>query len=184
MLLDAHKVPQAVRKHLALKTDVLGNEYYETHGASNTNAGSMGNLSGKLHEDQTEYLLNQYRGHGKYDFVMRPKFKCHYGLPRTGDFKVYFSDREVHIECKQLGNCESHFDKLDHCMLNLIQGCYGYEFWLVIDYNEESLSRAGKKKIDALFKRYAVIKKQVALQGITFEVVKINDLDKFLLKNA
>ena len=64
--------------------------------------------------------------------------------------------------------------------MNLLSGCYGDERWVVYDYNGQISSR-GKKHIYALIERCKKLKKQVALQGITFELVLIDDLSEKLL---
>ena len=139
------------------------------------NAGDSAAHSGKLFEDITEHVLksrSNIRG-----ITKKPKFKCHFGLPREGDFELIHKDNIVHIECKQLGNAESHFDKLSHVFMNLICGCYGNNFWLVYDYNKDG-NPSTLKKIRHLEKRCQVIKEQVALQGITFEYLTIEELEK------
>ena len=61
--------------------------------------------------------------------------------------------------------------------MNLVSGCYGDEMWLVYDYNGQ-ISPRGKKYIRALIERCNKIKKQVALQGITFELILIDNLEE------
>ena len=63
--------------------------------------------------------------------------------------------------------------------MNLICGCYGKDFWLVYDYNGD-INPSGKEKVAHLIKRSEDIKKQVALQGITFELVLIDNLKEML----
>ena len=138
-------------------------------------AGESAAESGKLFENITHDILKSnpnIRG-----ITKKPKFKCHFGLPREGDFELLYKDNIVHVECKQLGNAESHFDKLSHVLMNLIQGCYGKHFWLLYDYNKEA-PRATWKKIAKLEKRCQNIKEQVALQGITFEYLTLDRLSK------
>jgi len=136
-------------------------------------AGESATHSGKLFEDITEDVLksnSNIRG-----ITTKPKFNCHFGLPREGDFELIHKDNLVHVECKQLGNAESHFDKLSHVFMNLICGCYGKNFWLVYDYNKDG-GKSTLKKIEYLEKRCQVIKEQVALQGITFEYLTLDKL--------
>jgi hypothetical protein len=108
-----------------------------------------------------------------------PYFRCHFNLPRKGDFLITTNDMSIHIECKQLGNVQSHFDKLSHCLFNVVNGCYGNHFWLVYDYAKDSQYSA-HKKIKELILRCKEIKKQVAVQGINFELVHIDDLSNLM----
>lgn len=138
-------------------------------------AGESATHSGQLFENVTYDVLrssNHIRGINK-----RPKFKCHFGLHREGDFELIHGGNVVHVECKQLGNAESHFDKLSHVFMNLICGCYGDHFWLVYDYNRDG-GHSTLKKIAHLEERCKVIKQQVALQGITFEYLTLDKLSK------
>lgn len=138
-------------------------------------AGESATHSGQLFEEITCDVLKSntnIRG-----ITKKPKFKCHFGLPREGDFELLYKDNIVHIECKQLGNAESHFDKLSHVFMNLIQGCYGKHFWLVYDYNRDG-GQSTLRKIAHLEKRCQAIKEQVALQGITFEYLTLERLSK------
>jgi len=139
-------------------------------------AGENAQQSGARFESITFDIL-KYCNNGRYRITREPYFNCHFDLNRKGDFQIVSAKRTIHIECKQLGNAESHFDKLSHCLLNLIAGCYGNEFWLVYDYNREM---GNKNKIHKLITRCKKIKEQVALQGITFECIHIDDLPKQL----
>ena len=60
-----------------------------------------------------------------------------------------------------------------------IKNCYGEEMWLVYDYNGD-VSERGKRNIRALIERCIKLKKQVALQGITFELILIDDLLEYI----
>ena len=144
--------------------------------------------SGQLFEDVTEDVLRSVND--RYDLNIgiqkKPKFKCHYGLDRKGDFAFTVPTqnaleilRKIHIECKQLGNAESHFDKLDHCLMNLINRKYGDFFWLVYDYDREGKPNT-LRKINLLVERCRQIKEQVAIQGISFELVLIDDLPEMV----
>jgi hypothetical protein len=138
-------------------------------------AGESATHSGQLLEKITCDVLKSntnIRG-----ITKKPKFKCHFGLPRQGDFGVIYKDNIVHIECKQLGNAESHFDKVSHVLMNLERGCYGNNFWLVYDYNKDG-NPSTLKKIRHLEQTCQVTKEQVALQGITFEYLTIEKLLK------
>jgi hypothetical protein len=139
------------------------------------NAGESACLSGRLFEDVTEDVLKS--NSNIRNISRRPKFKCHFGLEREGDFELLYKDTVVHVECKQLGNAESHFDKLSHVFMNLICGCYGKNFWLVYDYNKDG-NKSTTKKIRHLEERCKVIKEQVSLQGITFEYMTLEKLQK------
>lgn len=147
-------------------------------------AGDNAQQSGKRFENITEKLLIEgKRLTNNYYYDTKPYFECHFNLPREGDFLIKSSDnkREIHIECKQLGDVHSHFDKLSHCLLNAISGCYGNEFWLVYDYNRKT-TKSSSKKIKNLVKRCKQIKDMCLLQGITFELILIDDLPKYLGK--
>jgi hypothetical protein len=171
--MNTDNIPDKIKDQLDIRLDLFGNEF-----VSDTRpvAGKSAAKSGKIFEDITEAILC---GKG-CTIIKRPKFKCHFGLDRQGDFKIVTSERTIHVECKQLGNVESHFDKLSHVFYNLIRGCYGKEMWLVYDYNS-NVNMGGHMKIEALIKECIDIKKQVALQGITFELVLIDDLKEKMM---
>ena len=134
-------------------------------------AGACAQKNGALFENYTHNELLNYN----ITIERKPHFYCHYGLPRRGDFLIRTNDREIHIECKQLGNAQSHFDKLSHCLFNVVNGCYGNYFWLVYDFAKDS-KKGTYKKMQKLIIRSRAIKKQVADQGINFELVHIEDL--------
>ncbi len=134
-------------------------------------AGECAQKNGALFEN---YVFNELSNYN-ISIQKEPHFRCHYNLPRKGDFLITANDTSIHIECKQLGNVQSHFDKLSHCLFNVVNGCYGNYFWLVYDYAKDSKNGA-HKKIKELILRCRVIKKQVAVQGINFELVHIEDL--------
>ena len=142
-------------------------------------AGASAQKNGALFENYTFNELSNYN----IAIEKRPKFYCHYGLPRNGDFLVLTNDNngdvKIHIECKQLGDVQSHFDKLSHCFMNLISGCYGYHFWLVYDFAKDS-GNGPYKKMAKLKVEAARIKKLVALQGINFELIHIEDLPEVM----
>lgn len=147
-------------------------------------AGDSAQESGKRFEDITEKLLIEgKRLTDRYYYDTKPKFKCHFDLPREGDFLIKSSNskRTIHVECKQLGDVHSHFDKLSHCLMSAISGCYGNEFWLVYDYNRIT-TKSSSKKIIKLIKRCKQIKDMCLLQGITFELILIDDLPNYLAK--
>ena len=157
-----------VKKDLDVQNNLYGEQFVTD---LRPVAGKAAANSGKIFEDIT---YGKLIGDGRI-INKRPKFKCHFGLPRLGDFEIVSADRIVHVECKQLGNAESHFDKLSHVFMNLVFGCYGKEMWLVYDYNGMA-SVGAKNKIRALVKRGDELKQQVALQGITFELILIDNL--------
>jgi len=168
--MNTDNIPDRIKLQLDVKLDLFGDEYVSD---LRPVAGGSAAKSGRVFEDIVAGFL-----YGKARLITkRPKFQCHYGLSRQGDFEIKSTtdDRTVHVECKQLGNVESHFDKLSHVMLNLVHGCYGEEMWLVYDYNGD-VGPSGYRKIELLIKRSVELKKQVALQGITFELVLIDDL--------
>ena len=169
MNIDANMIPDRIKEQIVVSKDLFGNNFVSDLRPS---AGGSAAKSGNLFEKVVYNILVKFTA---YVIGKKPKFKCHFGLNREGDFEIIMPNRTIHIECKQLGNAESHFDKLSHCLLNVISGCYGKEFWLVYDYNGQ-LSGAAKYKIECLISRCKEIKKQVALQGITFELILIDDL--------
>ena len=178
MYMSANELSEDILNKVEVKTDLWGNQFVTDLRPC---AGKSAADSGYLFE---RVVLSQLKRHPShlhlYGVNSKPKYKCHFGLDnREGDFALNTSDRKIHIECKQLGDCGSHFDKLSHVFMNLISGCYGKHFWLVYDYNS-GIEPSGKKKIDHLIKRSEDIKKQVALQGITFELVLIDNLKEML----
>ena len=172
--MDIKYIPDRIKPKLDIRNDLFGNQFVPD---LRPVAGKSAAKSGKTFEDITENILHG----GKCLITKRPKFKCHFGLPRQGDFQIESigDDRKVHIECKQLGNVESHFDKLSHVFMNLVSNCYGEEMWLVYDYNGDVSQRA-IRHIESLIARCVKLKKQVALQGITFELVLIDDLPQMM----
>ena len=58
-----------------------------------------------LREDIKSYFENVvYRvltEHTAYQIGKKPKFNCHFGLNREGDFEIIMSNRKIHLECKQ-----------------------------------------------------------------------------------
>ena len=178
MHMSADRIPEYIRNEVQVKRDLWGNEFVtDLRPSAGKSAADSGNLFERV-------VFSELKGHPShrtlYGVSSKPKYKCHFGLDnRQGDFALITSDRKIHIECKQLGNCESHFDKLSHVFMNLIMGSYGYDFWLVYDYSGD-IKSSGKTKIAHLIKRSEDIKKQVALQGITFELVLIDNLKEML----
>ena len=121
----SHEIVEIVRDEFLLTStgiDVYGNEIVKD--LRHNSAGKSAAESGKRFEDLTECVLNymSIKENCGIDWIKKPKYTCHFGLPREGDFLLYANGRQVHIECKQLGNAESHFDKLSHCLLNVING--------------------------------------------------------------
>lgn len=174
MYMDVKEIPDRLKSKLDVRRDVFGKEYVSDLRPS---AGKSAAESGKLFEDIVYSVLIR----NSIIINNKPKFKCHFDLNREGDFEIVTVARKIHIECKQLGNVESHFDKLSHVFMNLVSGCYGKEMWLVYDYNGE-ISKGAKNKIKALVRRCDELKQQVALQGITFELILIDDLTEKMKK--
>ena len=158
----------------ATKIDLWGNETVTDYRPT---AGGSASESGKQFEDVVACKL--YESGVMFD--KRPSFPCFYGLRRKGDFLININGNVIHIECKQLGNAESHFDKLSHCFMNLIQGCYGENFWLVYDYNREGKPNT-LRKIKHLKDTAEKIEKQARLSGILFKLIDINDLQNTIYK--
>ena len=175
MYINAKDIDDRFKSEIEIKNNLFGEQFITD---LRPIAGKSAAKSGKLFED---IVYSKIVGDGRI-INKRPKFKCHFGLPREGDFEIVASDRKIHIECKQLGNVESHFDKLSHVFMNLVSGCYGDEMWFVYDYNGQ-ISPRGSKYIKALVERSDRLKKQVALQGITFELVLIDNLSDVMEDN-
>ncbi len=172
MNINANEINDRIKEELDVQNNLFGEQFITDLRPS---AGKSAAKSGKLFEKIVE---DKIIGGGRV-INKRPKFRCHFDLPREGDFEIITRDREIHVECKQLGNCESHFDKLSHVFMNLVSGCYGDEMWLVYDYNGK-INPRGQRHIAALVERCEILKKQVALQGITFELVLVDDLSDLI----
>ena len=172
MYIKANEISDRIKEELDVRNDLFGDQFISD---LRPVAGKSASKSGRIFED---IVYSKIVGSGRI-IKKRPKFECHFDLPREGDFEIISAERQIHIECKQLGNAESHFDKLSHVMFNLVYGCYGKEMWLVYDYNGD-VSSSGHRKIESLIKRSAELKKQVALQGITFELILIDDLLEYI----
>ena len=168
MFIDAKILNDRIKPQLDIQNNLFGEQFCTD---LRPVAGKSAAKSGKMFED----ICKQIMINGKIQVNKKPKFKCHFNLNRQGDFEIVTNDRKIHIECKQLGNVESHFDKLSHVFMNLVSGCYGDEMWLVYDYNGQINSR-GKRYINALNERCIKLKKQMALQGVTFELVLVDNL--------
>ena len=119
MNIDANMIPDRIKEQIVVSRDLFGNNFVSDLRPS---AGGSAAKSGNLFEKVVYNILVKYTA---YVIGKKPKFKCHFGLNREGDFEIIMSNRTIHLECKQLGNAESHFDKLSHCLLNVISGCYG-----------------------------------------------------------
>ena len=157
-----------------VKNDLWGNDVVLDHRPV---AGGSASKSGKLFEDIVARKFHQ----SNLIFEKSPSFKCHFGMRRKGDFLININDNVIHVECKQLGNAESHFDKISHCFLNMLQGCYGSHFWLIYDYNRDGKPNT-LRKIKHLREESDRIQKQSRLSGISFELVDINDLQETIYK--
>ena len=157
-------------------------------------AGKSAVENGKMFETILENILEDYRinlpkftNKFSLSYFTQPKHTCHFGLPRKGDFKlkVYesgqgYRENSIMIECKQLGNVESHFDKISHTLLNALTGNMGNYVWLVYDYNRDI---GNKTKIEALVNRCKELKNQLQSQNIIFELIDIYDIYKYLNLN-
>ena len=177
--LVSKEIVEIIKDEFELETfsSLFDNEPH-CHDLRDNSAGKNAQKSGERFENIFECVLKYMRANDNCAIEWRknPKYNCHFGLPRVGDFLLYSNNRQVHIECKQLGNSESHFDKLSHCFLNVINGNIEQkEFWLVYDFNRGG-TEGTYNKISHLVNRCKEIKKQVALQGITFELILIDDL--------
>jgi len=136
----------------------------------------VGRIVYQFSEKHPGLITHSYHSWGQASH--KPNFSCHYNLPRKGDGEIKTQSRnKIHIECKELWDVESHFDKLSHILLNVIEGCYGKIFWLVYNYNR---SNGNNHKIDAMIKRHKEIQSQVRIRGIIFETIDVTDLDKHL----
>lgn len=154
--------------------DLWGNDVVLDHRPV---AGGSASKSGKLFEDTVARKFHQ----SNLIFEKSPSFRCHFGLSRKGDFLININENTIHVECKQLGNAESHFDKLSHCFMNMLRNCYGKNFWLVYDYNRQG-NPSTLKKIKHLKNTCDDIKQQASLSGISFELIDINDLQETIYK--
>ena len=165
-------------ENMKMKKDVFGETYISDLRLDS--AGIVAQQSGAHFESIVLDILKYCNKDNRYHISARPKFKCHFELNRESDYGIMCGPdwkTSIHIECKQLGNVESHFDKLSHCFMNVVLGCYGKYFWLVYDYNREI---GNKFKIEKLIIRSAELKKQVAKKGITFETILVDDLPSYL----
>jgi len=157
-----------------VKTDLWGNNVVTDYRPI---AGGSASRSGQLFE---QIVADTFDMCG-LPFAKKPKFKCVYGLKREGDFLIEINNNLIQVECKQLGNAESHFDKISHCFLNMLQGCYGSHFWLIYDYNREG-KKGTIRKINALKETAETFQSQARLAGISFELVDINQLQDMVSK--
>ena len=118
--MNANDISDRIKRQLDIQNDLFGNQFITD---LRPVAGKSATKSGRVFED---IVYSKIVGSGCI-INKRPKFECHFGLPREGDFEILTHNRKIHIECKQLGNVESHFDKLSHVLMNLVFGCYGEE---------------------------------------------------------
>tara|TARA_Y100000310_G_C20379939_1_gene667604 strand:- start:143 stop:748 length:606 start_codon:yes stop_codon:yes gene_type:complete len=146
-----NKMAAGVDKHL----DVFGKEYVDDTRTGDC-AGKVAADSGNNFENLAEKLLKQYNKPVRYRIIKNDKYTCCFNLPRRIEFSIEYNCKKnvkkIYIECKQLGDLHSHFDKLCFNFLNFMYGCYGSEFWLIYDYNREFVNRkqCHKDKIESL----------------------------------
>jgi len=167
-------IDEKTKKQLIIRRNIYGEDFITD---LRPTAGQSAQKSGALFEKIVFRILDNYNVYKNYSITSKPDFNCHFDLNRQGDFLLKTKKRYIHIECKQLGNLESHFDKLSHCLMNVITGCYGEHFWLIYDFNRDKFNN---KKLKKLAERCNIIKKQVALQGITFECILVDELPNYL----
>tara|TARA_B100001093_G_C26472448_1_gene861233 strand:- start:43 stop:609 length:567 start_codon:yes stop_codon:yes gene_type:complete len=116
-------------------------------------------------------------------FEKKPKYTDYCNMEeREGDFKVFCKNGAyIWIEAKQLGNCESHTQKLAYIWLNSFEGAYGSHFILVYDYD---ISSKNSQKHLSKLQRY-VDEKWIPhnrAAGRTVDFVYIGDLEEYLEK--
>ena len=167
-------IDEKTKKQLIIHRNIYGEDFVTD---LRPTAGQSAQKSGALFEKIVLRILDNYNVYKNYSIRFKPVFICHFDLDREGDFLLKTKKRDIHIECKQLGNLESHFDKLSHCLMNVISGCYGEHFWLIYDFNRDKFNN---KKLKKLVERCNIIKEQVALQGITFECILVDELPNYL----
>ena len=129
-------------------------------------AGKSAQESGKLFEDVMADVFN----YCKISYERQVPYIDHYGQDKKIDFKLRLPKqimvpqlRNVMVECKQLGDCQSHIEKIDHCLMNFYNGSYGNHFWLVVDYNQENT--AARRKVELIEHRLAEIGANCLLQN-------------------
>jgi hypothetical protein len=153
-------------------TNLYGDKYIKDL----RSAGEVAQEAGKRFENITKAILIE-ENVGRYNIIPQPPYICHYGLKRKLDFGLESEEKFIFVECKQLGDVQSHLDKISRHYLDVIQGCYGKYFWIVYDFNREKQNRT---KIDKFILESKRIKEHVALQGITFECILIDELPNYL----
>lgn len=157
----------------------LFSEQWEFADARISSCGGNATKNGKILERITEYNVQLAGVHTK----QQPKHTDWFGNDnRRGDLQLYLSTgTSIHVECKQLGDVGSHFDKLSHYYLNLMNGCFGSHSWLVYDYDRECCLTS-KVKISKLIQKAEEVSSNMRPQGIHHELVLIDDLNEMLKK--
>lgn len=108
-----------------LKRNLFGQEYYED---TSGHAGQVAAVSGKKFEKTVAKTIRMHGG----TYEWRPRYTNHVGKTKCqGDILLHYSNNTYHVECKKLGRCESHLEKLSYITENLRDDCYDYPFILV-----------------------------------------------------
>ena len=82
MNIDANMIPDRIKEQVIVNKDLFGNDFVSDLRPS---AGGSAAKSGKLFENVVYNILVKYTA---YVITKRPKFKCHFGLSREGDFEI------------------------------------------------------------------------------------------------
>ncbi len=144
-------------------------------------AGNVAQKSGARFEQQTKNIINFCKNYYKLPIeLVRPttgEFRCFWNQERKSDWNIVSAKKRIKIECKELGDLQSHFDKLSHCILNVENGHYGKDFWLVYNYNRD---KKDCHKMNMFVEKCEEVKQRVAKFQINFECILIDDLPKHM----
>jgi len=108
-----------------LKRNLFGQEYYED---TSGHAGQVAAKAGKKFEKTVAKTIRMHGG----SYELRTLYTNHVGKTNCqGDILLHYSNKTYQVECKKLGKCESHLEKLSYITENLRDDCYDYPFILV-----------------------------------------------------
>ena len=106
-------ISEKTREQLDIKRSLFQEEYVNDFRPS---AGASAVKSGALFEQVVQEKIQGLMGNKSFKLFSQPSFTDYMDMDRRADFmlltKEHKSDQPLYIECKQLGNCESHIDKV------------------------------------------------------------------------
>ena len=173
-------ISENTREQLDIKRSLFQEEYVNDFRPS---AGASAVKSGALFEQVVQEKIQGLMGNKSFKLFSQPSFTDYMDMDRRADFmlltKEHKSDQPLYIECKQLGNCESHIDKVVVWFNQIFFSTKLTKLWIIYDYNGET-SGFGYRKIQKIKQFANMIQSIVQQQGKVFEFIYIEDLPQYL----